>query len=810
MKKAVLLLSILVIQLNVLAQTKAETALQTVSEKFPQEKVHLFLNKEAFVAGETILLKAYLFSGNVQSNISKTLYVELLNEQKQSISQSLLPLINATGEATINLPRYLPEGNYYLRAYTRWMLNFDDAFQYLFHLPVYNPASTKRLSQKPEDWTAAVYPESGNLLADKENKMVVRLTAKGTLPQKWEGYITEENASDKKLLNFSSLNPQLAVFNFKPEADKTYILHIGDSSGNKSVLKIKPSLTGAAIKAKQQGKQLNIEMLFQGLANGGSNYKLIAASDGQVFYSARLKKSDPVVTTSINIGSLMTGVVQLTLFNSNEKQVAERLVFIQTEAEPEVNVKTAATSPKAEGLTEWIIEADTSLRSAYAISVTDASITQSRKRSIKSDLWLGDFTSDIYNPQWYFDADTIRFEALEALLISEKWSRYRWKEILSDSFPTINHQPEGYLSYKGMATDYGKLMKEKKLNLLFKYKDGTLQFAQVKTDQQGTFYIRDAAFYDSVQVFYQPSSKKEVIREVAISFERENRLRPYNGALPYSPLHITDSISGDAPAFVKRTFDMLNEQENGTDSSKTLKEVKVSAKLKSPKELLNEKLSSALFNTVNEVIIDFVNEEQNVLAYNNIFDWLEGRVPGLNFVILDNQRFDPVTGVATPAGVRIPIMRGGEPTIFLDEVAMDVTLVHNLSVSEIAMIKVIKGYFLGATSGGGGSGAIAIYTKKAGLLPNEKKIKSPSGSLAGYSSFETFKEMNPADTQSNKIKNDIRQQLYWSTQFFKSTDTKAKVPFYNNKFASAARVVITGFTKNAQPVYFEKVINGKK
>lgn len=791
---------------NLAAQLKAEAALQKVDEKFPQEKIHLFLNKEAFVAGETIWMKTYLFSGNVQSNISKTLYVELLDEQKQAVSQLLVPLVNAMGEASLTLPANLPEGNYFLHAYTKWMLNFNESFHYLYHIPVYNPASTKRLAPKTVSWTAAVYPESGTLLAERENKMTVRLTAKGSLPQSWQGYITEENLPEKKLVHFTSLNAQVATLQFKPQTRKTYAVHVFDNSGNRSVVTLRSSTQGAALKARQQGRFLQVEMIFQGKANGGFDHKLVLASQGQLIYSGQIKKTDPVSKIAIPVDKLQSGIVQLTLFDEAERPVAERLVFLQTDAEPSVSMSRPVASFASRGMNEWLLATDTSLLSSYAVSVTDASLTASRKRSIKSDLWLGDFTSGIHHPQEYFSGDSVHTEALDALLVTEKWKRYQWEEILVDRFPAIVHEPEGYLSFKALATNKGQPVREQKLNFLFKLKDSSLQLSQVTTNKNGEFFLRDVAVYDSVLVYYRPTNAKTAVKEVTLQVQRENRFFPYTGMLPHSPFVLGERNSVKPPVFVERVVSQMENQKKAGQNRNVLETVTVKTKLKSPKEQLEEKLSTGLFQTDNQYVFDFVNEDQGVLAYNNIFDWLEGRVAGLNFTILPEDRDDPVTGDLIPAGQRIPMMRDGIPTIYVDEFLTGITSVQSLSISDIAMVKVIRGYFVGANGGGGGNGAIAIYTKRPEMRPDNRRNRAAAGALVGYSPLQVYTGVDYANDQMAATANDTRQQLHWATQLAPDAAGRLKLRFYNNDQASGVNVTVTGFTKDARPVYIEKEV----
>jgi hypothetical protein len=115
---------------------------------------------------------------------------------------------------------------------------------------------------------------------------------------------------------------------------------------------------------------------------------------------------------------------------------------------------------------------------------------------------------------------------------------------------------------------------------------------------------------------------------------------------------------------------------------------------KSQKEILNDKYASGMFKSAEGTIFDIENE--NVQAYFNILDWLEGRVAGLQVYV-------------SRSGIRVPVIRGSVASIYVDEMRMDASFLNSLSVNDIAMIKVIKGPFAGAIGNGGG-GTIAIYT----------------------------------------------------------------------------------------------------
>jgi len=98
--------------------------------KNPQEKVHLHLDKPYYAIGDNIWFKAYLLNSSSQepSDISKLLYVELINE-KDSVQQQLkLPVLGGISWGNFSLPDTLAEGNYRIRAYTQWMRNAGPEF----------------------------------------------------------------------------------------------------------------------------------------------------------------------------------------------------------------------------------------------------------------------------------------------------------------------------------------------------------------------------------------------------------------------------------------------------------------------------------------------------------------------------------------------------------------------------------------------------------------------------------------------------------------------------------------------------------
>ncbi len=114
-------------------------------------------------------------------------------------------------------------------------------------------------------------------------------------------------------------------------------------------------------------------------------------------------------------------------------------------------------------------------------------------------------------------------------------------------------------------------------------------------------------------------------------------------------------------------------------------------------QVLNEKYCSSLFAIPDGEYFDLLDGQSNnvAISYMNILDWLQGRVAGLQVFTTYGQ-------------VRIPVIRNRLATVYVDEMRVSYDYLNSLPVADIAMVKIIKGPFVG--NPGAAAGAIAIYT----------------------------------------------------------------------------------------------------
>ncbi|MFC3199720.1 carboxypeptidase-like regulatory domain-containing protein [Parapedobacter deserti] len=110
---------------------------QKLLEAYPIEKVHLHFDKPYYAVGDTLWFKTYLASNMYNYDLSKLVYVEVMNG-KDSLMQTLrIPLKDNVGEGHLVFDQeWYTQGNYRFRAYTKWMVNFDQDYFFNKIVPV--------------------------------------------------------------------------------------------------------------------------------------------------------------------------------------------------------------------------------------------------------------------------------------------------------------------------------------------------------------------------------------------------------------------------------------------------------------------------------------------------------------------------------------------------------------------------------------------------------------------------------------------------------------------------------------------------
>ena len=91
-----------------------------------KESLYLQTDRDLYVVGEQVWMKVNKLNAhsNKPDNISKVVYIELLNQAGYPVNQLKLHVPDKSGFASFTLSDTLSSGNYLLRSYTSWMKNF--------------------------------------------------------------------------------------------------------------------------------------------------------------------------------------------------------------------------------------------------------------------------------------------------------------------------------------------------------------------------------------------------------------------------------------------------------------------------------------------------------------------------------------------------------------------------------------------------------------------------------------------------------------------------------------------------------------
>lgn len=123
------------------------------------EKVAISTDREVYCTGEPIFFKAFNLSDEIlrTPGWSKVLYVEAITPEGKPVFQGKFKYDSGGASGELLIPEDILTGNYYLRAYTKWMRNFSPYSYYYKIIKIINPFSGELLKPQAE---SVIYQEN--------------------------------------------------------------------------------------------------------------------------------------------------------------------------------------------------------------------------------------------------------------------------------------------------------------------------------------------------------------------------------------------------------------------------------------------------------------------------------------------------------------------------------------------------------------------------------------------------------------------------------------------------------------------------
>lgn len=770
-----------------------QNSLETLATNFPQEKIYVQFDKPSYAPGETIWFKSYIMSGADPSQISKTVYIDFINTEGRVLKHCVSPVLQSGGSGDYSLPLEFKEEVVYVKAYTKWMLNFDSSFIYRKTIHIIQPKSVSKRPVPAIKTTIQFLPEGGNIVENVETNIAFKAVHFDGTPAPVSGAVF--NNSNTKVADIKTIHDGMGLFMLTAKNGETYTAKWQDDLGNNYETKL-PAVQASGIVLKVLPQNDTRSFTIQRSDNAPANLQklyIIASMQQHLVYGAAVNLKDvPVTGGAIPVKELPSGVLQVTVFDSNWIAVAERITFINNENyafEPEVGFAELGTDKRK--LNTLVIHTD-SIAANLSVAVTDAGIGIDSSDDIVSRLLLtGDLKGNVYHPYYYFqnNSDTLQ-KQLDLVMLTNGWRRIDWENTIRNKYPKIKYQNEAdYLSLAGKvygATDQQLKQGAMLLLIINNSKDTANRFEQAIVDQSGKFANPNIILYDTSKIYYKLSGNESFANSSVINFD--NSLS--------SPKTIAEDTAANAFRADTATENYrrrLAEEElrdakfrQGT----TLQDVVVKTRTKSPMQVLDEKYASPLFSG-DGYQFDVMSDPFGRSAI-NIFQYLQGKVPGLQ--------------VSTAGPTPSVTWRGGTPAFFYNETPADVNMIQSISMSDIAYVKVLRPPFIGAV-GGGANGAIAIYTRKGGDVATTPGKGLPYKVIIGYSEQKEFYSPNYDIYSEKNDQKDLRTTLFWSPNVLTTpTNNTFRLKFYNNDVTQRFRVIVEGITTDGKLAHIEKVI----
>ncbi|MCY7311092.1 MAG: hypothetical protein LH619_09955 [Chitinophagaceae bacterium] len=772
-----------------------DSTIARYAAEYGQERTYIQYDKSAYAPGETVWYKAYLMVGVALADDSKTLYTDWTDNKGNLLLHNAGPVVDATSNGQFDIPAGYTGQFIHVKAYTKWMLNFDSTFLYEKDIRILTknmnvPAA--KISVVP---TLQFFPEGGDAIAGIAGKIAFKATDQWGKPVKIKGVV--QSSKGEKIDSLRIIHDGMGYFFLLPQPGETYTAKWKDEKGADHTTAL-PAIksTGVSLQVTLSGnKRIFIVTAEPNLAKRLGPLQILGTINQYQAFKVTKDISSGSAKGVIPVGDLPSGILTITVFDGQWKPLAERITYINNDEyrfNAEMTVEHWGLNKRARN--EIMITVPDSLYASFAVSVTDAGIEADSSDNIVSHLLLtGDIKGLVFNPAYYFSAnnDTIA-QRLDLVMLTHGWRRFIWEDVVKGKLPKIVYPKDTaylYLSGKVYGATPSQLRDAAHIILIIgkKKSEGENKMVMLPVMPNGTFNDPSLFLFDTVHIFYRLSKG---LNDASVTF-MENRLPAIRYRIP--AIGIFYNKLGDTTGYSRHfqlsdeTLSLLKELEG-----KTLENVIVRAKTKSPLEILDQKYSSGLFSGGDGYQFDLVNDQLS-FASRNVFEYLQSKVAGLQV----NTSTNPPTMT----------WRGGSPQLFLDEVPMDADFVTSISVSQIAYIKVFRPPFFGG-SGNSSNGAISIYTRRGDDVKADPGKGLSNNMVSGYSPIRQFYSPNYSSFNAANEKRDLRTTLYWNPQVATTPlKNKVKLSFYNNDVSKSFRVVIEGITKDGQLVHLEQIMD---
>ena len=534
---------------------------QTFANNFPREKAYLHFDNTSYYVGDTIWFKAYVTLAGQQifSQISRPLYVELVDQTGHITDKQIIKLTQGEGNGQFVLPHSMLSGYYEVRAYTRWMLAFSEPQYFSRTFPIYqltnsdklersittyelSPSMENRPLETKEKLSVRFFPEGGQLVEGVTSQVAFKAESKDEGNIELSGTIyTKEGA---EISSFETLHDGMGHFKYTPSAQPA-VAKV-DFQGKKYEFTLPQALPNGYVLSTVNNAGALLVKVSCNAATPQDTLAVFISHQGRPYVHQLIScRADTPQEFILPTRKLPAGVLQVSLINRAGNTLCERFVFSNPRAPLQLS---------AEGLKEVYtpyapIRCELQVKNAkgepisgdVSVSIRDAvrSDYLEYDNNIFTDLLLtSDLKGYIHQPGYYFASPSPRKQTeLDILLIVHGWRKYDMSQAISTAPFTPLQLPEAQLVLNGQvkSTILKNKLKDIALSVIVKKDDQFITGGTV-TDENGRFTIPVEDFEGTTEAVIQTRKVgKERNKDASILIDRN--FSPAPRAYGYKELH---------------------------------------------------------------------------------------------------------------------------------------------------------------------------------------------------------------------------------------------------------------------------------
>ena len=779
-------------------------------EVYPQEKIHLHTDRDYYVPGEKIWFKAYLVDAVSYQypTYSRYVYVELIRSDDSLVRRVMIRTENDMFFGHIFLSEILPESNYTLRAYTRYMENLGDDYFFkknirIGNLNVGNRENVENSGNRvriQDDFEVSFFPEGGNLVEGAFCKVAFKALNRNGYPESISGTVVDEN--ENVITSVETFHAGIGVFSYIPEEGKKYSLKCRNGNGLEKQFEL-PQANPSAISltVSQRNKRLSVEVRKSAQSSDNSYY-FLAHCRGMVFHFSMLNKDNELIAFSEE--DLPSGIIQLVCFDEQMNPLSERLVFNKKIETTKVKFLTDKESYEKREKVKTTLSLSPSLvgragdvAGHFSVAITDDNdISIDSTTTILSTLLLSsELKGYIENPAYYLQDNIESVIALDYIMLTHGWRRYNIPEVVkgNQANPQIPFQESQKIS--GMVKSLVRNRPVADSEVLMMSKDG--EFGITLTSDNGTFLFDGFEHPDSTSYFIQALSRKgSTLVELVLDDE----------SFP-KPVHAPQS-----PYFTPALSKGEGEREGGMEETKSEPETDafiVKAKQRSRYDdamrvihLSEIEVTAPRIVRKDEARRQFwANSSSDVTLRR---DEIERSSPRL---VSDMLRRVAGVNVASDGYISI---RGSRslPLLFFDGMQVDWPTdmrspydspLESINIREVESIDIFNGAGASVFGVRGAGGAISITTKRDIEDFSREESNYTVYTPLGYQKPVEFYSPNYESLESKHLTiPDYRTTIFWKPDIVIDDSGEASFEFYTSDFSTTYSVVIEGIAADGK------------